>query len=586
MYLEMMKGLLTSFDEARLKSIYAPKMVAVPPADSRRDVMIMPDGEIRCYGVVDDEFRSVPLISGKRMVFLSSKNCGLDWKLCAAPSNTVMGPAIKSPWSNRFVTILPFQRNGDKAGTYALFSEIGPDDPDPHYVKITDDRIYDVFQPTPLISRRRWLASGHLNNRENYTPLVFYSDDDGESWTVKKLKPTPRHQMIWPHKGYRWNNNGAEPNLVELPNGTILLMVRTSLDYFYFYYSHDGGETWTDGEPSPFHGTLTTPFLLRLQDGRILLAWNNTRPLAERNHKKEWPPLHEWDITGECEDAFTNRDVCHLAISDDGTHWTGFRELYLNDIRNAADFRSHGGDISSHDKSVHQFQMWELPFHKVLVSLGQNESSRRLVIFDLDWLYETERHEDFQMGLQNLSTHLYVKSISSAHHDTGFVGHCAWNRTHGALLIPDPAGTYGEALQLCRIHDERLLSELQGAVWNFPKAYKGEISFTLRIAGSGIRVSLCDHWINPCDEYVGEYAGYSFCLDATLLKIDVWHTVTIAYDIASKLGNVFCDGEFLFGMSLKNEMPNGICYIHFQTAAQTEDHLGCYINRIDFTGKD
>ena len=74
MYLEMMKGLLTSFDEARLKSIYAPKMVAVPPADSRRDVMIMPDGEIRCYGVVDDEFRSVSLISGKRMVFLSSKN--------------------------------------------------------------------------------------------------------------------------------------------------------------------------------------------------------------------------------------------------------------------------------------------------------------------------------------------------------------------------------------------------------------------------------------------------------------------------------------------------------------------------------
>ena len=177
-------------------------------------------------------------------------------------------------------------------------------------------------------------------------------------------------------------------------------------------------------------------------------------------------------------------------------------------------------------------------------------------------------------------------SATSAHHDTGFVGHCAWNRTNGPLLVPDPAGTYGEALQLCRIHDDRLLSELQGAVWNFPKAYKGEVSFTLRIAGSGIRVSLCDHWINPCDEYVSDYAGYSFCLDSTLLKQNVWHTVTVSYDTAAKTGTVSCGGEPLFGLALKNEAPNGICYLHLQTIAQTEDHLGSYLNRLDFTGRD
>lgn len=586
MYLETMKKLLSPFDEARLKAIYAPKIVAVPPADSRRDVCIMPDGEIRCYGMVDEMFRPVPKKDGKQMVYLSSKNCGLDWKLCTAPSNTVMGPAVKSSWSNRFVTTMVGCGHNGQPGTYALLSEIGPDDPNPRFVKISDEIISDMFQPTALRFRRRWIASGHINIREDYTPVIIYSDDDGDSWTMVKLPSTPRHQVIWPHKGLRWNNNGAEPNLVELNDGIILLMVRTSLDYFYFYYSHDGGETWTQGEPSPFHGTLTTSFFLRLADGRILLAWNNTRPLAERNHKNEWPPLHQWDITGECEDAFTNRDACHLAISQDGVRWTGFRELHLNDIRNTADFRAHGGDISSHDKSVHQFQMWELPYNKVIVSLGQNESSRRLAIFDLDWLYETERHENFQQGLKNLSTHLYVKSISGAHHDTEFVGHCAWNRTNGPLLVPDPAGTYGEALQLCRIHDDRLLSELQGAVWNFPKACKGEISFTLWISDSGVRVSLCDHWLNPCDEYVSEYAGYSFCLDSTLLERDMWHTVTITYDTEAKTGQVSCDGEMLFGLALKNEAPNGICYLHLQTMAETEDFRGSYINRMDFIGKD
>lgn len=53
------------------------------------------------------------------------------------------------------------------------------------------------------------------------------------------------------------------------------------------------------------------------------------------------------------------------------------RELALNGVRNAADFRVKGGSKSSIDKSVHQFQALELSFGKILVSYGQNAIARR-----------------------------------------------------------------------------------------------------------------------------------------------------------------------------------------------------------------
>ena len=43
--------------------------------------------------------------------------------------------------------------------------------------------------------------------------------------------------------------------------------------------------------------------------------------------------------------------------------------------------------LDSIDKSIHQGQMLELPFNKLLIHFGQNLSSRKVVILDLDWLY-------------------------------------------------------------------------------------------------------------------------------------------------------------------------------------------------------
>jgi hypothetical protein len=81
--------------------------------------------------------------------------------------------------------------------------------------------------------------------------------------------------------------------------------------------------------------------------------------LPELNHDAQ-PGLNQSEREGRSEDFFTNRDVIHAAISaDDGRTWRGFRELYLNDRRNDADFRTTGGNAESLDKSIHQ--SWNCP---------------------------------------------------------------------------------------------------------------------------------------------------------------------------------------------------------------------------------
>lgn len=576
--LEDLFSRLTDADLIRLHSIHAPVTVAVPPEDSRRAIVVMPDGEIRVYG----ETGKKDVFSAGRQVYLSSTNCGLDWRL-VTPENPTMGAAAYLPWCDHWVTVL-----SDSSGTYALLSAIGPDDTEPEKIAITPERCIDMFQPEyyRTTSGYRIVCCGHTSHTDASgtpwdMPVFLYSDDNGAHWMTVHLSSTPRHEAVFPHLGVRWQNTGTESTFTRLSDGRLMLLVRTSLDYLYVYYSDDLGTTWTAGEPSPFHCTLTTPYLLHLSDSRTVLFWNNTRPLAERNHTREFPPLSQGTILGYGEDVFTNRDACHAAISDDCVHWHGFRELALNEIRNAADFRSNGGKLSSADKSVHQFQAVELPHGRILVSYGQHASSRRLAIFSTDWLCERSRCEDWQEGLCHVSTQLYVKSISGCHLETGFTGHCAWNRTNGALLVPDPDATYGEVLQLCRVRDDRLVSDRQGMVWNFPAAASGMLTMEIRVEKSGVAVRLCDHWMNPSDPDVSRYALYDFTLDSSTLTPGVWHTVTILFDDCGS-GLVQTENQVLFRICRSGPAPQGLSYLHLQTLAEDTDTCGTLIRRMAF----
>ncbi|MBQ4086956.1 MAG: exo-alpha-sialidase [Clostridia bacterium] len=562
-----------------LKNIYAPTVVGVQPGDSRNGICVMPDGEIRHYG---EREKKHPWDKGDAC-YISSCDGGLSWKYHEC-GNNVMGSCEYIPelgkyfalTSNVVITKNDSNYQEPTKGTFLKISKTGADDTDYELIKVSDNAYFDPFLPKYIKSKNRITVTAQWVHDGEYNPVFIYSDDGGATWKTSVLESVPKFEVIFPSVSPRWENNGAEPVFCECPDGRLMLFARTSQDYFYVYYSSDYGETWTKPVRSDFHATLTTPYFLKLSDGRTLFFWNNNQPLPEINQANELPK-HEDGFAYVGEDVFTNRDVSHVAISDDCVNWEGFRELYLNGIRNNPDFRTIGGLKSSADKSVHQFQAIELPFGKVLVAVGQNTVSRKLVIFDPDWLYAKERSEDFREGMTNVTTHMYVKSLSGDYVQDGHPGHCSWNRTNGALLVPNPDMDGTEVLQICRIPDPRLFSQKQGVVWNFPKMKKGMVRIGMRVEGEGVKIALCDRWFNTIDEYVGEQSPFSFRLTPDTMLKNTWHEIGIEFDFDSKMAYVYRDSKKLFGVRMKFVPDHGISYIHLQTDAEVADYEGTLI---------
>lgn len=585
-YMQKLIENLSSEDERFLRSIYAPTIVAIPPTDAACTMTVTLDGEIRIYGTIN---KNKPEDKGDA-VYISSKDAGLSWKMHFVSSPDVMCAATYNKHSGRWIacsSVFNTQHQLGKIsdpGTYVFISNDGPDHVCAKSIKLSDLDLNILKKPLYIEEYDRWFILGEYreNLKEKFVH-IFISDDDGETWTEQKLPHAPPFEITPPHQGTRWQEYSCEPTIANLGNGKLMMLVRTSQNYHYVHYSYDGGSTWTDPVPSPFHGTITMPVLFNHSDGRIILFWCNTQPLPELDHATAMPMLDETEKNGVWEDVFTNRDANHLAItSDGGLTWQGFRELLLNPIRNYADFRSIGG-IASRDKSVHQAQILELPFNKLLVCCGQGAAARKVIILDLAWLYETNRFENFQLGLSNISTQMYIKSNLGGYR--GFSGHCAYNRTNGATLVPDPDMNHEEVLQICRMDDPRLVYPKQGAVWNFPIAKKGYVDIQFMILSSGISLSLTDRWFNPVDEYVQEEAFFSIAIDSTFTTPNVWHTLRLEFDTQKNLISLILDQKQISISKAKNLAPMGLCYLHLQTLAESCDYNGTYIKSLAMSAK-
>jgi len=568
-YRKIIEATMTERDKEELKRIFIPTKVSYAPEDAFKFVCVEDDGEIRCYGsrALDPRDDKSP----REEIYLSSRDGGLSWKTYKADPKA-LGPAAKSPYSNRRICV-KFEEEGE--GAYICVAENGGADTRDYKKIPLPVSLFADKQPIALRGKKRWIYAGDFRDGRHHTG-VYLSDDDGDTWRFVQVEPSDPFVMEYPHKSMRWENSGCEATVIELTDGTLLMHLRTSTDYHYMSKSYDFGDTWTKPEPTSFHSTLTNPELLRLHDGRTLFFYNNTRPLPEMDKTNVFPPLDMDEQKGVWEDVFTNRDANCIAISeDDCKTWFGFRELYLNPFRNHSDFRSLGSCNCGQDKSVHQFQAIELPFNKVLVHVGQHECLASLVIFDVDWLYETSRKEDFHFGYENLSTHVYIKSVSGNRHKF-FPGHCAWNRTDGASPVPDPKGDRSEVMCLRNVEDSRLVSGYQGVVWNFPALKQGKFTVRLWVRGKGVRIGLLDHWMNPIDEYVPLYAAYT--CEVTDTGND-WCDLEILYNTEKRTADVLIDGKKVKELAIpeKVNVPNGLCYMHIQTLTDKGDEEGTII---------
>jgi len=535
-----------------------PRVVGTPPADGGRGLVRVSATEIRHY----DGDRKEP-------GYLVSRDNGETWTYRKAgkdyPPNfggmAKEAPAFAlNPRTGEFIRIQPtkdhvFISKGGLDGKWLAATKDGKAEGD---WRKDRDNLFAlpgiVRSPLFVDGGKRIVVPTH--NAATGTTM-WLSDDGGLSWRASRsVISAPPHQAGGIHCGVRWQNRGVEATVVELRDGRLWALLRTSQDFHYESYSRDKGETWTPATPSRFVGTLTMPTLGRLTDGRLLALWTNQAPLAEVE-----------GADGNGEDAFTNRDTLHAAVSsDEGRTWRGFREVGLDEHRARAGYATWGG---AQDRGNHQAEFLNLDANRILVAYGQHKNHRRLAIIDLRWLTEKRREGDFAKGAEDWLHHTFIPVRK---------GHCAYDRKPAAKVVDHPSRAGIKVLDIAFLDDPELANTATGAdyraggaAWNFPAGKAGRLTVRFRLpAGSiGAHLSLMDRLHAACDRTAPQFTVHTTRLapgeklGTSTLRADTDHELTLEWsDSERAVCRLSLDGKPAGTLPLRNPSINGLSYVH------------------------
>ena len=137
-------------------------------------------------------------------------------------------------------------------------------------------------QPIQVLSNGRWIFGNWLcsdaEDGLNGDPTAFQiSDDQGKTW----------RQVDMPR-----SNGRVHANVVELDGGHLSAFMRSrAADFIYRSESFDWGETWSEPVPTPLPNNNSSISALRLQSGRVCIAYNPTCTPDPQPGKAAWPGL-------------------------------------------------------------------------------------------------------------------------------------------------------------------------------------------------------------------------------------------------------------------------------------------------------
>ena len=134
------------------------------------------------------------------------------------------------------------------------------------------DKIIQLSTGRIIIPVEQHTSKGYL------VSLCYYSDDNGFAWYPSK-KPADAGFMT------------DEPSIVELKDGRLLMIFRTTRGYLGKAHSKDGGETWTDEQLTELTSPNAPEFITRIPGtGDLLLVYNRGYD-PEANHSGKRNPL-------------------------------------------------------------------------------------------------------------------------------------------------------------------------------------------------------------------------------------------------------------------------------------------------------
>jgi len=354
--------------------------------------------------------------------------------------------------------------------------------------------------------------------------VVFHSDDRGDTWTLGPAR------LRIPQDNTRGltRYGGVEPNIIQLADGRIWMLIRTKNGHLWESFSPDGIE-WSDAKPSKLISSDSPASLARLRDGRIVILFNACQ---------KWDDPKSYAIGG--------REVLHAAISsDEGKTWQGMREI-LRD--------GHGAGKG--DRGTAYGEVLETADGKLLAVSGQGEGRRAVIMLDPKWLLERQASDDF------------------AHGDRDWTMYDA----EGAAVADHPDDRQRRALHIRRTNVELPAA----AVWNFPTGASGELKLRIRMNDSAAPaiIALTDHFSIAGDTKAHEHAVYRVELNRPALPPGKWHDVTIAWQ-PNAPAIVKINGSEHGRLDPLRKTDLHISYLRLMSGSDAIDENGFTIERVE-----
>ena len=134
----------------------------------------------------------------------------------------------------------------------------------PSKINTGKDQMYPIRRPSTLSDGRLIFPYYWRNNTDDQAHLgVLIAGTGLQTWESRGDVSIPGYHSV-------------EPSLTREPDGTLYMYMRTDLNHIYRTISTDEGISWSDPQPLNVPDADSLSDVVRLNDGRYVVAWNNT----------------------------------------------------------------------------------------------------------------------------------------------------------------------------------------------------------------------------------------------------------------------------------------------------------------------